>query len=1130
MVSDSSADDEEVLVELFLDWEDSQSTPTPKTPEEICRERPDFVEPLKERIAAIRMVGWLSIDSSRETRPVRETHSATAISANNVPKLPGYEILEEIGRGGMGVVYKARQLSLGRFVAVKVIHGGSWRKPSLIARLRREAAALGSLNHDHVIKVHDVFDRDGFVCLVLEFIEGGNLAQQKAGTAMDSRVAAEIAYTVAMTMSDVHRTGLLHRDLKPANLLCDASGTVKISDFGLAKQMTADSGSSMTGEVIGTPSFMAPEQVIGRSADIGVWTDIYSIGATLYDFITGRPPFAGTTPVDTLAQVKEKEPVSPRLLNPKIPRDLETICLKCLEKDSHKRYADAASLAADLRCFLDGKPISARRLSALGHAWKWTKRHPERASLFASIAVGFALVIGVITWAFATISGAKEQSRVQEFYAESARIRERSIRRTPGWSWQNQKAIKRIAPNCPAKDLEAKQQLRSEATKSLAAYDVRKQREFLNGFDAYTLEFSPNGKLLLVGANIDQDQMVEVVLVDTETWETRKSIRFEGSSKWMKEKPDGVRSLTFSPDASEFYVGTRSGWIRVFETQTWTEVRQWPAHQHYVHRIRFSTDGTKLYTCSEDKTTKSWWPDGRQIHVIHGPHPMTDIAVLHDELLPAPAHIAIASLNPIIVEEADLLTQGTSDASVETSGRRYTLIAAYPEGGGWIRPNDATFEILDTHRLTTLKRFSDPRDRFRGFRELHSLETSPNGQWLVSSNSEMAKLWDLSAGECFAEIPAAGQGRIVGKFHPSQNLLAMTGALKITLYELSHGRSDGIWQQRLQQPHVLKSMALSPVADQVAAARKVEWDGEILERGQLLTQRTGEERIVVQYEGHGILNTFNQFSPDGSTIVSDCYRAHKLFFVRSDSSDIPRVVHHIFNDNDQDFLDADCGRFSSNGRLFFVAGKTRGNEPDSGRPRSGEVRVFDTDSLRSRRLWANFESEVMLRKSQILSLAVCVNFVACSSNDGSIRVLNARSGAVAAKLELMSVCDSLSRSADESRIVAGTREGVLMVLDLPSAEIRSSVRAHDGQILSTSWVTPNLIVSGSSDHVLKLWKWQDDELSELLKLDSLSGPVEELAASADGRVLAVRLRAETSIRLLRIDILRERLREYGLDW
>src|SRR5262245_18308920 len=279
-----------------------------------------------------------------------------------VPTLPGYEILGEVGRGGMGVVYRARDVRLNRVVAVKMILGGGHAGADELARFRREAESIARLHSPHIVTVHAIDEHDGWPFLSLEFCDGGTLSERLK--TLSPRESAEVVEKLARAMHDAHRQGVIHRDLKPANVLLTADGTPKITDFGLARKLD-EVGHTRTGAVLGTPSYMAPEQASGGKV-LTPAVDVYALGAILYECLTGRPPFAAATPLDTVLQVLHDDPVAPRVLNPDVPRDLEIICLKCLEKAAGRRYPDAAALADDLRRFLDGEPISVQTGGLLG--------------------------------------------------------------------------------------------------------------------------------------------------------------------------------------------------------------------------------------------------------------------------------------------------------------------------------------------------------------------------------------------------------------------------------------------------------------------------------------------------------------------------------------------------------------------------------------------------------------------------------------------------------------------------------------------------------------------------------------------------------------------------------------------
>jgi serine/threonine protein kinase len=333
------------------------------------------------------------------------------------PAIPGYEILGVLGRGGMGVVYKARHLKLQRLVALKMILAGGHASGEQLSRFRTEAEAVARLQHPNVVQIHEVGELDGLPFFSLEFVEGGSLADRLDGTPWLPRQAAQLVETLARAVHVAHQNGIVHRDLKPANVLLTVDGVPKITDFGLAKKLDATAGPTGTGDVMGTPSYMAPEQAGQHSQPIGPATDVYALGTILYELLTGRPPFKGATPVDTVFQVVHEEPVPPRRLQPKLPRDLETVCLKCLQKEPHKRYASAEALADDLRRFLQDLPIQARPAGKLERLGRWCRRNPRVASLLTFLAV---LVVGGSTAVTCLWLVAEDRRRLAETNQELA--------------------------------------------------------------------------------------------------------------------------------------------------------------------------------------------------------------------------------------------------------------------------------------------------------------------------------------------------------------------------------------------------------------------------------------------------------------------------------------------------------------------------------------------------------------------------------------------------------------------------------------------------------------------------------------------------------------------------------------
>jgi WD40 repeat protein/predicted Ser/Thr protein kinase len=351
-------------------------------------------------------------------------------SAGAGPALPGYEVIHELGRGGMGVVYLAWQTGLGRLVALKMIRAGESSRPQDLARFRGEAEAVARLEHPNLVRIYEVGEHDGRPYFSMEYVDGGRLADSLRGTPWAPRRAAELAETLARAVHAAHERGVVHRDLTPSNVLLTADGQPKVVDFGLAKLVVGGAGHTASGDVLGTPSYIAPEQAGGRSREVGPAADVYALGAILYELLTGRPPFQAETPLDTLLQAVRDEPVAPRRLRPNVPRDLETVCLKCLDKEPARRYPGAAALADDLRRYLDGEPVRARPVGTAGRAARWARRRPAVAALLAVCAAGFAAAFAAVTWEGRQARLAQGRTEIERTAAQEARRSEAAQRRS----------------------------------------------------------------------------------------------------------------------------------------------------------------------------------------------------------------------------------------------------------------------------------------------------------------------------------------------------------------------------------------------------------------------------------------------------------------------------------------------------------------------------------------------------------------------------------------------------------------------------------------------------------------------------------------------------------------------------
>jgi serine/threonine-protein kinase len=384
-----------------------------KTPEEVCREYPELLPEVKRRWQEFRLIDAQVVELLPGLGTLSRGEVAALVSpTSDLPQITGYGVEAVLGHGGMGVVFKARHMRLNRVVALKMALAGAYASPHERERFQREAEAVATLRHPNIVQIHDVGNSEGRPYFTMEYVEGGSLAQKLAGTPQAAREAAMLVATLAGAVHAAHAGGIVHRDLKPANVLLTADGTPKISDFGLARRLGGETGLTRSGAAVGTPSYMAPEQARSQGEAVGPATDVYALGAILYELLTGRPPFRAETAAETVLQVIYQDPVPPARLNATVPRDLETICLKCLQKDPEKRYPAAAQLGADVGRFLRNEPIQARPTGRVEHVVRWVRRRPALAGLLAT-ALLVVLAGGVGGWLHYRQQIAADAHRVQ---------------------------------------------------------------------------------------------------------------------------------------------------------------------------------------------------------------------------------------------------------------------------------------------------------------------------------------------------------------------------------------------------------------------------------------------------------------------------------------------------------------------------------------------------------------------------------------------------------------------------------------------------------------------------------------------------------------------------------------------
>jgi serine/threonine protein kinase/WD40 repeat protein len=647
-------------------------------------------------------------------------------AAAHLPVVPGYDVLKELGRGGMGVVYWAWQGSLSRTVALKMLRGGADAGPPELARFRTEAEAVARLHHPHIVQVYDVGLAERCPYLALEFVDGGSLAQKLTGTPLPARHAARLLELVARAVQAAHQKGVVHRDLTPANVLLARSDSAhgvplggpeeteyyepKVTDFGLAKLLVGG-GPTLThsGTILGTPSYMAPEQAGGHGKEVGPATDVYALGAILYELLTGRPPFKAETLLDTLKQVETVEPVAPSRLQPKLPRDLTTICLKCLAKEPHKRYASAEELAEDLRRFQAGEPIRARPVGRTERLIRWCRRNPAVATLAGSVALLLVLIaIGssVLSW---RLHGALTESEADRDRAERAegqgkeklwqsyRDQARALRlsRHPGQRLDSLRAIRK-AMQLPLPPGHSRDELRTEAIGALALPDLELLREW-DGYPAGSVGLDFDGNLERY-ARLAEDGTVSVRRVSDDALIARWREPTQGA--W----PYRESNLRFSPDGR---------FLAIFHP---------PSRRLMVRRL----DGPEPVVCHRGTNVVDGWamdfsPDSKRLAYL-----LTD------------TRFAVVDLACGQVSHLPATGAEQWDIRFAPDGRQFALVTR--RAGKW------AVEVRDAARGQVRQSLLHPARPVRP-------AWHPDGRTLATGcNDRLLRLWDVPAGQLLREL------------------------------------------------------------------------------------------------------------------------------------------------------------------------------------------------------------------------------------------------------------------------------------------------------------------------------------------------------------------------------------------
>jgi WD40 repeat protein len=673
-----------------------------------------------------------------------------------LPAVDGYEILGELGRGGMGVVYRARHVLLNRPCVLKMILAGDFADARAVARFRVEAEAEARLHHPNIVQIYHVGEVAGRPFFELEYVEGGSLDRQLDGTPWTPRRAAELVEALARGIAEAHRHGIVHRDLKPGNVLLAADGTPKITDFGLAKSLAGDSNLTQTGAILGSPDYMAPEQAEGKTREVGPLADVYALGAMLYELLTGRPPFRAATMLETLELVRTAEPVPLSRLVPGLPRDVETIALKCLQKEPGKRYDSASALAEDLRRLLGGEPIAARRIGRIERAWRWCRRHPVPASLTATIVLVAAMGLAAVLWQWGEAVTARDNEARHRLQAEQ--LTEIANQRAEDLAWEDY--INRV----------------NRAYREVQDNNVALAEDLLHGCPS-----------------------------ERRGWEWHFINRLCHHERLSLEAPAGcVYAIAYSPDGRRiatatggpFSVGKGSSNVELWDRETGQRQMTVPGTEHHVWSLAFSPDGTKLAVGGRSA------PNGRPQVMVLVVKTGEVLWTRHEPSLPQAMSIAFnpdgkslavgfgeysgPGIHPVKLYD---VASGRETATLPGPKGGVNSLAFHPDGR---RLAVAGSELVEVWEVVARTRVHELRGHSNW---VYRVAFSPDGKWLASGGwDNTIKLRDAATGAERLTI-FAHEGFVLDlAFSPdSRSLASSSEDRSIRLWEVPSGRRLGVF-------------------------------------------------------------------------------------------------------------------------------------------------------------------------------------------------------------------------------------------------------------------------------------------------------------------------------------------------
>jgi WD40 repeat protein/tRNA A-37 threonylcarbamoyl transferase component Bud32 len=969
------------------------------------------------------------------------------------PTLPGYEILGELGRGGMGVVYQARQIRLNRAVALKMILAGQHAGAEAAARFLAEAEAVAKLQHPNIVQIFHIDEHAGCPYFEMEFVGGGSLAAQLDGAPRPPRAAARLVETLSRAMAEAHRHGVVHRDLKPGNILLTHEGVPKVADFGLAKLLNVESGLTRTDSVLGSPSYMAPEQAEGKTKDVGPAADIYALGTILYELLTGRPPFRGATVLETLEQVKTAEPVPPTRLVPGLPRDAETIALKCLQKGPAKRYESAAALAEDLRRYRAGEPIVARPVGAKERAWRWCRRNPALAALAAAV-VTVALGATIAAFRFRALSQALQSN----LYFSNIALADHEL------SVDNLGRALKLLDDCP-------QGLRQWEWSYLERLCRLDPVVFRADAEVNSVACSPDGDRL---ASAGGGRLIKVLNSKT-----------GAVIQTLNSNTDYVYSVAFHRGGNHVAAACADRQVKVWDLTTAKVVFARPGSQGEPYQnayvVAFSPDGRCVAAGSEGVLNVWDWRNDQLLHTLPGHPNFRAFAV------------AFSPDGRRLASESDALTVKIRDAETGADLRtltghrfRVTAIAFSPDGR---RLATASFDR--TVRLWDMASGLPLAVVIRHDGIVNGVAFSPDGMRLASvGDGKTVRVWDASTGREVLDLRGHTDMILSVAYSPDGRRIASAGRdATIRLWD-----ATPLQQSERQEVHTFSqvggevsateggavmTLAISPDGQRVASASedthvKV-WD---LRSGLGCVEFSGTQSVVFSLAWH----------TDGRRFCSSGVERGKGYIVSV--WDAPTSLEAFRLPAGRETF---AVAFSPDGRYLVTGGANQ------------TVQVWDAQV--SRKIG---ELGAHDRKIQGLAFSRDGRHLASASGDGTVKLWDWDATRLGEKQEAHRVIRArapergfiLAFSPDGRRLVAGGEENTVKIWDVQTGRELRSLPGHHGDVWATAF-SPDpegrWVASAGEDSTVKVWNSHAGTLVRSYR--GHTGTVTTVAFSPDGQFL-----------------------------